>query len=358
MKKYYYDGATRVAMRTGNSTLNWLFGDHLGSSSLAANSDGSLLPNGEQRYKPWGEKRFPTGDSAIPTSFKFTGQRQESSLGGSDGLYYYNARYYDPYLAHFIQADPIVPDIKDAQSLDRYAYVINNPVRYTDPSGYCKGNEYDTHNPDAYCWSLIETIQKTFPNVKIGTPRAWTAPQLQTLLDALTKVRDIFGSQAAFAKALGIFKVRLFSSLPNGALGITPPGRHIIYLSAALFQKSYADQLWYIIHEMGHIFDFNGAEGSPSRYKSQKFVDKWGNNCILGPLGCLNSANLRYPCWLNEYACSGYNPDPNDTTGYGSNSSIDDFAESFAAYVLSITGVVSPDRLLFIKQFIDQYRQP
>jgi hypothetical protein len=80
MVKYYYDGATRVAVRTG-STLNWLFGDHLGSSSRGANSDGTPITNGEQRYKPWGEKRFPTGDSAIPTTFQFTGQRKEGQVG-------------------------------------------------------------------------------------------------------------------------------------------------------------------------------------------------------------------------------------------------------------------------------------
>ena len=53
------------------------------------------------------------------------------------GLYYYGARYYDPTLGRFIQPDSIVPEPGNPQSLNRYAYVNNNPLRYTDPSGYC-----------------------------------------------------------------------------------------------------------------------------------------------------------------------------------------------------------------------------
>jgi RHS repeat-associated protein len=59
-----------------------------------------------------------------------TGQRLESTIG----LYYYGARWYDPAAGRFIQADSIVPG--GVQGLDRYAYVGNNPVRYTDLSGH------------------------------------------------------------------------------------------------------------------------------------------------------------------------------------------------------------------------------
>jgi hypothetical protein len=54
-------------------------------------------------------------------------------------LYFYNARYYDPSLGRFLQADTIVPNPANPQSLNRYSYVLNSPLRYTDPSGH----EYD-----------------------------------------------------------------------------------------------------------------------------------------------------------------------------------------------------------------------
>jgi len=49
---------------------------------------------------------------------------------------YYNARTYDPPLGRFISADAIVPEPGNPQSLNRYAYVKNNPLRYVDPSGH------------------------------------------------------------------------------------------------------------------------------------------------------------------------------------------------------------------------------
>jgi YD repeat-containing protein len=88
--KYYYAGATRVAMRTGGSTLNYLLGDHLGSNAITTNSSGTK--NSEIRYMPWGTTRYTYGTS--PTTYQYTGQRVETSLG----LLFYNARWYDPYL--------------------------------------------------------------------------------------------------------------------------------------------------------------------------------------------------------------------------------------------------------------------
>lgn len=51
----------------------------------------------------------------------------------------YNARMYSPTLGRFIQPDTIVPDMFNPQSLNRYSYVLNNPIRYTDPTGHCPG---------------------------------------------------------------------------------------------------------------------------------------------------------------------------------------------------------------------------
>jgi RHS repeat-associated protein len=50
------------------------------------------------------------------------------------GLYYYNARYYDPELGRFNQADTIVPSAANPQTLNRYSYCGNNPLKYVDPN--------------------------------------------------------------------------------------------------------------------------------------------------------------------------------------------------------------------------------
>jgi RHS repeat-associated protein len=145
MVKYYYSGATRVAMRVGANAPVFLMGDHLGSTSVAANYDGTIYINGtrdaRQGYKAWGEQRFPDGSSPLPTTFRYTGQRESEGLG----LYFYGARWYDAALGRFIQADTIVPlASQGVQAWDRYAYTNNNPVRYNDPSGHdvgCAGQD-------------------------------------------------------------------------------------------------------------------------------------------------------------------------------------------------------------------------
>jgi RHS repeat-associated protein len=68
------------------------------------------------------------------TTFRFTGQRSEED---GIGLYYYGARWYDSYLNRWTSPDPIIPDAYNPLAYDRYSYVYNNPVRYTDPSGHC-----------------------------------------------------------------------------------------------------------------------------------------------------------------------------------------------------------------------------
>ncbi|MEZ4864100.1 MAG: RHS repeat-associated core domain-containing protein [Caldilineaceae bacterium] len=146
VKKYYYAGNQRVAMKSG-TTVNWLLGDHLGSTAYTING---TTETGEVRYYAWGKDRYTSGTT--PTSYKFTGQREEASLG----LYYYGARWYDrtagakhhPALGRFIGsplgADTVVPNPGDTQSFDhvvgakrhRYAYVNNNPLKYVDPTGH------------------------------------------------------------------------------------------------------------------------------------------------------------------------------------------------------------------------------
>ena len=112
-----------------NGTLTYLLGDHLGSTSIVTSESGAKIS--EQKYKPWGETR--STDGTLPTKYQYTGQRSEMD---SLGLYFYNARWYDPALGRFAQADTIIPSAGSSQAWDRYAYAMNNSLRYIDPSGH------------------------------------------------------------------------------------------------------------------------------------------------------------------------------------------------------------------------------
>ena len=110
---------------------------------MSTNASGGKVS--DMRYYPYGETR----SGAIATDRRYTGQRQEIGLG----LYDYNARYYDPSLGRFIQADTLVPSPANPQSLNRYAYTLNNPLRYTDPSGHIAQDE------DTDAQSIVPTFR-------------------------------------------------------------------------------------------------------------------------------------------------------------------------------------------------------
>jgi len=125
--KHYSVGGQRIALRR-SGVLYYVHTDHLGSTSLVTDASGNQVA--EQRYYPYGEVRWSNGE--LPTDRQFTGQRREIGLG----LYDYGARRYDPALGRFIQADSIVPQPGNPQALNRYSYVLGNPLRYTDPTGH------------------------------------------------------------------------------------------------------------------------------------------------------------------------------------------------------------------------------
>lgn len=109
-------------------TLVFVHGDHLGSTAIIANTQGQVL--GKQAYYPFGTTRYQKLDAGYQMPERqYTGQVSD---GDETGLYYYNARYYNPGLGKFGQPDPI------GQRANGYEYVDNNPMMNTDPSGYGK----------------------------------------------------------------------------------------------------------------------------------------------------------------------------------------------------------------------------
>ncbi len=123
--KYYYHGGKRVAMRRGG-VVQYLHGDHLGSTSLTTDESGGMVAR--QLYHPYGTTRYSEG--TLATDFGFTGQRKDGT-----GLVFMHARYYHPALGRWTQADTIAPGV-GSQGLNRYMYVRGNPVLYNDPSGH------------------------------------------------------------------------------------------------------------------------------------------------------------------------------------------------------------------------------
>jgi RHS repeat-associated protein len=165
-----------------NGTLYFLLGDHLGSTSLVTLANGVVAS--ETRYKPWGEARYSS--AYTPTNYTFTGQY---SYASDFGLMLHNARWYDPYLSRFAQADTITPG--GVQGLDRYAYVNNSPIRYTDPSGH---RSCDDEDENGNCIDLKTSIKNNLEsNYDIKITGGWDEDELLQLQIVLNNTSAYLG---------------------------------------------------------------------------------------------------------------------------------------------------------------------
>ncbi|GAB1719359.1 MAG: hypothetical protein NTAFB09_10900 [Nitrosospira sp.] len=105
---------------SGTGSKTWLYADHQGSIAATANSAGTSTAT--YSYGPYGEPNATPG-----IRFRYTGQYFLQEIG----LYYYKARFYSPVLGRFLQTDPVGYQ----SDLNLYAYVGNDPVNLTDPTG-------------------------------------------------------------------------------------------------------------------------------------------------------------------------------------------------------------------------------
>jgi len=123
-------------IRTGNvDSLFYVCTDHLGSITALVNEQGTVVER--HSYDAWGRERNPNDWS----SYTVTPGRLDRGFTGHEairefGLINMNGRVYDPILGRMLSPDNEVQDPFDSQSYDRYGYCINNPLRYTDPTGY------------------------------------------------------------------------------------------------------------------------------------------------------------------------------------------------------------------------------
>ncbi|OGY52898.1 MAG: hypothetical protein A3A02_00350 [Candidatus Buchananbacteria bacterium RIFCSPLOWO2_01_FULL_39_33] len=122
---YVYEGNTLVARINPDGSKQYEHTDHLGSTSVITNQNGNVVEN--TSYTPYGEE-LSGGNLDVKG---YTGQFDDEATGQM----YYGARYYDPSTALFIQWDPMMQNVYDAQLLNHYSYSRNNPYNLKDPDG-------------------------------------------------------------------------------------------------------------------------------------------------------------------------------------------------------------------------------
>lgn len=139
-KRYHYinspTGLVGILVQEGTAdTLYHVIKDHLGSVSAVINSDTDSIDYFS--FNAWGIQRNPDDwsnpfEGELFAGRGYTGHEHIEQFN----LINMNGRVYDPVLARFLSPDPYVQFPGVADGLNRYAYVLNNPLIYTDPSGY------------------------------------------------------------------------------------------------------------------------------------------------------------------------------------------------------------------------------
>lgn len=258
-----YEGSS-----VGSTNRRHLFADHQGSIVSLADSAGALLAI--NRYDDWGT---PDGNPTITNvgRFQYTGQAWIPELG----LYHYKARIYSPTLGRFLQMDPIGYE----GGLHLYAYVENDPVNATDPTGLLRCEENvqcaDVHaaaasararatdaqaglvtlasavESGAELTEAQQSLKSTFEE-KFG-PGSSTSANISRVADHFGRVAEKIGAEGSGA-SVTIHSAMLSS---NGGMATAPVGGNQINIYQRFFamgaESGIRNRPFVIFHEGGHL---------------------------------------------------------------------------------------------------------
>jgi len=185
---YIYGPTGRLAKRTTINSESHTFyyhTDHLGSTRLVTDQSKTIVT--DVNFEPFGEST-PNGEE----SYLYTGKEKDST-----GLYYYGARYYDSEVGRFITKDPLLGKKALPQSLNRYTYCLNNPMKFVDPAGLTTGRMCDVKT--GTCVRFFETGSRGWVAYDADGNVITSQEEIQSLLDkrkyleAVVLLLQVFG---------------------------------------------------------------------------------------------------------------------------------------------------------------------
>lgn len=135
---FAFGKAVAIVTEGENTDIKYVLHDHLGS--IQAYTDESGLLYQDLSYDAWGLRRSPDNWEVFE-NLTSSHAYDEHGFGGHEHIDLFDlvnmdGRMYDPVVGRFISADPFIQSPDFTQSLNRYAYCINNPLSLIDPSGY------------------------------------------------------------------------------------------------------------------------------------------------------------------------------------------------------------------------------
>jgi RHS repeat-associated protein len=141
-KRYLGGGAivTTFSNQPGVVQDRYALTDQLGSVDVVVSDTGAIVSGEVSSFDAWGARRGTTwtgtGGALGTTTHGFTGHEHVDPVG----IVHMNGRLYDPVIGRFVQADAMID--AGVQGLNRYSYVLNNPLSATDPTGQLTTREW------------------------------------------------------------------------------------------------------------------------------------------------------------------------------------------------------------------------
>jgi RHS repeat-associated protein len=149
---FIYDAAGKMvaeytinAPTNTNPQISYLTSDMLGSPRILTNASGNVISRRD--FMPFGEEIIGLGQRSTELGYNSDNVKQKYTSKERDaesGLDCYWARYYASQHGRFLSTDPLMASAKstDPQSWNRFIYVVNNPLKYVDPTGM-EGTPWD-----------------------------------------------------------------------------------------------------------------------------------------------------------------------------------------------------------------------
>ena len=125
LTRYVFRNNKHLAKITPDGKTYYYGTDNLGSTTVLFDEDGNVVWKGE--ISAFGDVVLGEwiGEELFDERVRFTGKDYDEVTG----LYYFNARWYDPQLGRFTSEDPV------RDGMNWYVYVSNNPLKFVDPTG-------------------------------------------------------------------------------------------------------------------------------------------------------------------------------------------------------------------------------
>lgn len=159
----------------GQSRTEYWHKDNLGSLNIITDEQGKIVK--EFSFDAWGKRRNLDW-SMLKEQTKISESSYERGFTTHEhydlfDLVDMNGRIYDPVLGRFLSPDPFIQDISDLQNFNRYSYVLNNPLTYTDPSGYFSIGPIKLPNPFESLRDAARYLGGAIPLVGIIASSDW-----------------------------------------------------------------------------------------------------------------------------------------------------------------------------------------